>query len=63
ALRKLTVDQRTVLVLYHYLGRSHAEIADVLRVPEGTVASRLHYATKALGAALAADERPGRAVG
>jgi RNA polymerase sigma-70 factor, ECF subfamily len=59
ALGRLTVEQRTVLVLYHYLGRSHAEIADVLQLPEGTVASRMHYATKALRAALAADDRPG----
>ena len=29
-------------------------------VPEGTVASRLHYANKAFRAAIAADARPGR---
>lgn len=60
ALRQLTLDQRTVLVLYHYLGRSHADIADVLQIPEGTVASRLHYASKAFKAALAADDRPNK---
>jgi RNA polymerase sigma-70 factor (ECF subfamily) len=57
ALRRLSIDQRTVLVLHHYLGRSHADIGDVLQLPEGTVASRLHYATKALRAALDADDR------
>lgn len=60
ALAHLTVEQRTVIVLYHYLGRSHAEIADVLQLPEGTVASRMHYAIKALRAALAAGDRPSR---
>lgn len=60
ALGQLTVEQRTVIVLYHYLGRSHAEISDVLQLPEGTVASRLHYATKSLRAALAAGDRPSR---
>jgi RNA polymerase sigma-70 factor (ECF subfamily) len=62
AFQRLTLEQRSVLVLHHYLGRSHAEIGDILQLPEGTVASRLHYALKALRAALAADERPGRPV-
>lgn len=57
AFHRLTIDQRTVLVLHHYLDRSLAEIADILSTPEGTVASRLHYATKALRAAIEADER------
>ena len=60
AFQRLTLQQRTVLVLHHYFGRSHADIGDILQLPEGTVASRLHYALKALRAALAADERPGR---
>jgi RNA polymerase sigma factor (sigma-70 family) len=57
AFHRLTIDQRTVLVLHHYRDRSLAEIADILSTPEGTVASRLHYATKALRAAIEADER------
>jgi DNA-directed RNA polymerase specialized sigma24 family protein len=36
---------------------SSAEIADVLGIPAGTAASRLHYATNALRAALDADAR------
>jgi RNA polymerase sigma-70 factor, ECF subfamily len=55
--RRLTVDQRTVLVLRHYLGLSTAEAADVMGVPSGTVQSRLNRATEAMRAALEADER------
>jgi RNA polymerase sigma factor (sigma-70 family) len=55
--RELKPDQRAVLVLQYYLGLSLSEIADVLGIPPGTVASRLHYATRALRAALEADAR------
>ena len=57
AFRKLTADQRAILVLDHYVGLTQAEMADVLGIPMGTVGSRLHYATRALRAALEADER------
>ncbi len=56
--RRLTVEQRAVLVLHHYQGLRAAEIARILGVPEGTVASRIHYATRAMRAALEADLRP-----
>ena len=55
--RRLTIDQRTVLVLHHYLGKTPDEMADVLGIPVGTVGSRLHYAIRALRAAIEADER------
>ncbi len=55
--RRLKPDQRAILVLQHYVGLSLAEIADVLGIPVGTTGSRLHYATRALRAALDADER------
>ncbi|MFL5681187.1 MAG: RNA polymerase sigma factor [Chloroflexota bacterium] len=55
--RRLTPEQRAILVLQHYAGLSLAEIADTLGIPAGTVASRLHYATRALRAALEADGR------
>jgi RNA polymerase sigma-70 factor (ECF subfamily) len=55
--RRLTPEQRAVLVLRHYSGQSLAEIADVLGIPAGTAASRLHHATRALRAALEADSR------
>ena len=55
--RHLTTDQRTVLVLRHYVGMSLAEAADAMGVPLGTCQSRLNRATKAMRAALEADER------
>lgn len=57
AFRLLTEEQRAVVVLRHYAGLSVAESAAVLGVPAGTAASRLHYAMRALRAALAAGER------
>ena len=56
--RRLNPDQRAAIVLQHYAGLSLAEIADVLGVPPGTAASRIHYATRALRAAIEADDRP-----
>jgi len=56
--RRLSVDHRTVLVLQHFLDLSLSEIADVLGIPEGTVASRIHHAIRRLRAALDADARP-----
>ena len=61
--RRLTPDQRAVLVLRHYLGLSTDECAEILGIPPGTVQSRLHLARDAMRAALAADERPGPFVG
>lgn len=55
--RRLTAEQRAVLVLQHYAGLSLAEIADVLGIPAGTAGSRLHYATRALRAAIDANTR------
>lgn len=55
--RQITAEQRAILVLQHFAGLSLAEIADVLGIPVGTAGSRLHYATRALRAALEADSR------
>ncbi len=57
AFRGLAVDHRIVLVLAHYLGYSAPEIATIVGVPTGTVYSRLHYATRAMRAALAPDDQ------
>jgi RNA polymerase sigma-70 factor, ECF subfamily len=54
---RLTPDQRAILVLQHYKGLSLAEIADILGIPIGTAGSRLHHASRALRAALDADDR------
>jgi RNA polymerase sigma-70 factor (ECF subfamily) len=55
--RRLPPDQRAILVLRHYLGLEPAEIADTLGIPVGTARSRLHYAHRAMRAALEAAER------
>ncbi len=55
--RRLTVEQRAVLVLYHYLGLTIEEVAQSLKMPAGTAKSRLHYAKSAMRAALEADAR------
>ncbi len=55
--RRLPPEQRAILVLYHYLGLTPAEIAETLGIPAGTARSRLHYAHRAMRAALEADER------
>ena len=41
ALNSLDEDYRTAVVLYDVLGCSYAEIAELTRVPEGTVKSRI----------------------
>jgi RNA polymerase sigma-70 factor (ECF subfamily) len=56
--RRLPPDQRAILVFTHYLGLAPAEIAERLGIPVGTVRSRLHYAHRAMRAAIEADERP-----
>lgn len=56
--RRLPPEQRAVLVLQHYLDLTLPQISGVLGVPIGTVRSRLHYARRAMRAALEADARP-----
>jgi RNA polymerase sigma-70 factor (ECF subfamily) len=55
--RRLTPEQRAVLVVHHYLGLPDAEAAVVLDIAVGTFKSRLSRASVALRAALEADER------
>ena len=61
AFRRLSVEQRAVIVLHHYLELPRAEIAEALGDPLGTVHSRLRNAMAAMRAALDADARPGPA--
>lgn len=56
--RRLSPEQRAVIVLHHYLGFSLAECAEILAIPLGTMQSRLSRATQAMRAALEADDRP-----
>lgn len=58
AFGRLPADQRAVVVLQYYLDLGHAEIADVLGIPLGTVKSRASSARSTLRAALEADARP-----
>jgi RNA polymerase sigma-70 factor (ECF subfamily) len=55
--RRLSAEQRAVIVLHHYLGLSLADAADALGIPLGTMQSRLSRATQVMRAALEADER------
>jgi RNA polymerase sigma-70 factor (ECF subfamily) len=57
AFRRLTLEQRAVLVFHHYAGLSVPEVAERLGIPIGTAKSRLHHATAALRASLDADDR------
>ncbi len=56
--RRLTVDQRAVVVLCYYLDLPTLQTAEILGIPVGTVSSRLHRALDILRAALEADARP-----
>ena len=52
ALGVLSALHREVITAAYYEGRSVAEIARALQVPEGTVKSRLHYGLRSLRLAL-----------
>jgi RNA polymerase sigma-70 factor (ECF subfamily) len=52
ALRMVSEEHRRALVEIHYRGRSYGEVASELRVPVGTVKSRVFYALKAMRLAL-----------
>ena len=57
AFRRLTLEQRAVLVFHHYLDLPLPEVATRLGIPLGTAKSRLHHATTALRASVEADAR------
>jgi len=59
ALGALPLSQRQVLVLHHLADLPLAEVATTLRVPVGTVKSRLKRARRALAALLSAEELKG----
>ena len=59
AFRRLSIDHRAVVVLRHYRHLSLEEVAAALDIPAGTAASRLHYALRAMRAAIEADAREG----
>jgi RNA polymerase sigma-70 factor (ECF subfamily) len=55
---RLSVEQRTVLVLMYYRDLSVEDIAVALDISPGTVKSRLHAAREGMRAAIEADRRP-----
>jgi RNA polymerase sigma-70 factor (ECF subfamily) len=55
--RRLTIEQRSVIVLVYYLDLPLTEVAATLGVPLGTIKSRLNRSLSALRAALEADVR------
>jgi RNA polymerase sigma-70 factor (ECF subfamily) len=57
AIRRLSVDHRAVLVLHYYADLPPERVAQILEIPIGTFHSRLHYAMRAMRAALDADAR------
>lgn len=60
AFRNLDPGQRSLIVLYYYLGLSLEEAANAAGVPSGTAKSRLARARETLRSTLDADARPGR---
>ena len=57
AFRRLSPEQRAVVVLHHHLGYPLTEIAATLGIPAGTARSRLHLAVRQLRTALDDDGR------
>jgi RNA polymerase sigma-70 factor (ECF subfamily) len=58
AFRALTPAHRAVVVLHHYADLPLTEVARIVGVGPATARTRLHYALRALRAALEAQERP-----
>jgi RNA polymerase sigma-70 factor (ECF subfamily) len=61
--RRLSLEQRAVVVLHYYFDLPLEAVARTLDVPEGTVRSRFHRAVQSLRAALEADARSPVAAG
>ena len=59
---RLAAEERAVIVLHLYLDLPLPEVAATLRLPLGTVKSRLYRGLRSMRAALEADARPGSAV-
>ena len=56
AFRRLSPDQRAVVVLHHYVGYPLTEIASMLQISEATARTRLHRAVQRLRNALDHEE-------
>ena len=51
-LMRLNIDQRAVIVLHYYLDLAVSEVAEILDIPYGTAASRLHRGLEAMRSAI-----------
>ena len=60
---ELSEVERTVIVLYHQEERSYAQIAQVLRLPIGTVRTHLHRGRNRLREAIAGQRQSRRSRG
>ncbi|MGH2582557.1 MAG: RNA polymerase sigma factor [Anaerolineales bacterium] len=58
AISKLPLAQRVVIVLYYINECTLPEISEILRIPAGTVKSRLHYARQTLRQQMETQENP-----
>lgn len=58
AFHTISVDQRTVIVLHHYVGMPLETVAQTLDIPVGTVRSRMHRGMSTLRDALAVPHQP-----
>jgi RNA polymerase sigma-70 factor (ECF subfamily) len=56
-LERVAIDQRIVIVLHYYLDLSVNEVAEVLDVPYGTAASRLHRGLEAMRTSMRVSSR------
>lgn len=56
-LGKLPEDVRTPIILKHYYGYSYEEIGEMLKLPSGTVKSRVHHGIMSVRKELSFDEK------
>jgi RNA polymerase sigma-70 factor, ECF subfamily len=59
AFRRIPPEQRAAIVLHHYAGLSVPEVAEALRIPSGTVRSRLFYGMRTLRDAFSSADETG----
>jgi RNA polymerase sigma-70 factor (ECF subfamily) len=57
AFARLSVEQRTIIVLHHLMDMTLDRVAEVLEIPHGTAYSRISRAMEAMRAAIEADAR------
>ena len=59
AIDRIGIDQRAVIVLHYYLDLPMKEVADILDIPYGTAASRLHRGLEAMRTSMRVAPEPG----